>query len=115
MVRQDKRRSTAERVILGFLAQNYALGTMYQEIIQGTSLHFQEMSGKAGLSRRQVIRHVSAFLRAGWVSRDLVGGTGRFSITRDGYFHYHGVLEGRDLSSLKVVPEELLPPLMAKG
>ncbi len=115
MVRQDKRRSTAEKVILGFLAQNYGVGATYREIIQGTLPQFQAMSGKEGLSKRQLIRHVSALFTNGWVNRELVKGTGRFSITREGYFHYHGVLEGRDLKSLKVVPDELLAPLMAKG
>ncbi len=116
MVRPDKRRSMAERVLLGFLASHYKpLGCTYQEIVQGTKPQFRAVSGREGLSLRQVIRHVSRFLSSGWASQELVERIGRFSITPEGYFYFHGVLEGRNVDSLTTVPKELLPPLMAKG
>src|SRR6267143_4955418 len=116
MIRLDKRRSIAERLILGFLVLHYgSFGSTYEEIAQGTKQHFLASSGREGLSTRQVKRHISAFLANEWVSQRLVAGTGRFSITRPGYFYYHRDLEHRDVSSLELVPGELLPPLMAKG
>src|SRR2546425_177152 len=117
MVRQDQRRSNAEKVILGFLAHKYEPpGSSYQQIIVGTEPEFKAISGRQPLSLRQTIRHLSELQERRLVGGEIVAGSRRFLITRKGYVHYHGTIEGHtSVKTLEVVPDELFPPLMAKG
>lgn len=116
MVRVDQRSVISERLILGFLARNYSVpGSTYREIVQHTQQGFLDETGKNGLSLRQIKRHLSNYQREGWVRNRLVAGTACYSVTRQGYTHYHHDLEGRMLNGFDMVPDQLVEPLMAKG
>src|SRR5439155_2950005 len=115
MVRKHPARSAAEKAILGFLAQHYEPpGNTYVEVVEGIATGSQSEPKRKGLGIRQVKRYLPEFQKERWVACRLVGVSQRFSITRDGYLHYHRGL-GHDVGTLEVLPEELLTTLMAKG